>query len=272
MYAGTTLTYISGSVMGAHQRIDRLARKQLEALFPGSPFPKIRKILYFEGNNGPDAIKRKSPAQNEPNYFLKPFDHKDVQLIDLIDNHYKDLVTALKKSDTVRASFEAAWLSHAVVDGLTPAHHYPFHEELVVLSGGKAVNERTLKEKFFMAGDTKREKVLNNWLFWGPKGLLLSHAFFEWGFAMLMPTTSSKKLPTRQTLQSPQKLGIKKWFRQMAQDVDKLEIYESFRRTGWSISLASKTKKQLAPALVQAVTTIWYNALHDAGMLIPKAK
>lgn len=268
MYAGTTLTVISGSLLGAHQKIDRLARKQLDLLFPGNQFPGIKSILYFEGNNGPDAIKRKSPAQNEPHHFLQPFDVKDIELIDLIQNHFDDLVTALKKGDKVRASFEAAWLSHAVVDGLTPAHHYPFQEELVALTGGKAVNDRTLKEKFVMTGENRRKKILNNWLFWGPKGLLMSHAFFEAGVAMLLiPVRKSKKLPTRQNLQLIQKQGVKSWFRHLAQDVAQLELYDAFHRTGWNIPLARRVKKNLAPMLVQAVTIVWYNALNEADLL-----
>src|SRR5438270_11284163 len=131
MYSGSTLTNMSGRLMGAHQKIDRLARHQLEILFPHCRFPAAAEILHFEGGNGPDAIKRKSPAQNEPWHYLQPFDLKDTQLLDLIDHHYDQLVRALKKNDAVKAAFEAAWLAHAVVDGLTPAHHYPYEQKLV---------------------------------------------------------------------------------------------------------------------------------------------
>jgi hypothetical protein len=50
--------------MGAHQKIDRTARNLLEHLAPACPFPRTKTILHFEGNNGPDAIKRKSPAKD----------------------------------------------------------------------------------------------------------------------------------------------------------------------------------------------------------------
>src|SRR5258708_2729166 len=129
MYSGSTLTAFSGRLLGAHQRIDRLAHKHLRSLLPRAHFPSVQSILHFEGRNGPDAIKRKSPARDEPWHYLRPFDPDGTQLIDLIEYHYGKLVAALKAQDDIRASFEAAWLSHAVVDGLTPAHHYPYEEE-----------------------------------------------------------------------------------------------------------------------------------------------
>ena len=113
MYSGSTMTVFSARLIGAHQKIDRLARRNLERLAPHSPFPDTHSILHFEGRHGPDAIKRKSPAKDEPWHYLKPFDRDDTQLIDLIERHYKQLVSALKAKDQVRASFEAAWLADA---------------------------------------------------------------------------------------------------------------------------------------------------------------
>src|SRR5579859_304046 len=109
MYSGTTLTPLSGRVMGAHQRIDRLARRSLKRLLKhDAAFPTSKRILHFEGVNGPDAIKRKSPAQDEPWHYYSPFDEADTQLLELIGDHYDHLVGALRDHDEVRASFEAA--------------------------------------------------------------------------------------------------------------------------------------------------------------------
>ena len=74
MYSGSTMTLLSGRMMGVHQKIDRIARKQLTQIVGKTRlFPGIRKILHFEGQNGPDAIKRKSPARDEPWHFYSPF-------------------------------------------------------------------------------------------------------------------------------------------------------------------------------------------------------
>ncbi|MCA9334357.1 hypothetical protein KC963_04890, partial [Candidatus Saccharibacteria bacterium] len=115
MYSGSTITRYSGQILGAHQKIDRLARRQLEKLLPHSNFPSARAITHFEGDNGPDGVKRKSPGKDEPWHFFQPYDLGDTQLIAAIEDHYAKLVAALQAEDSVRASFEAAWLSHAIV-------------------------------------------------------------------------------------------------------------------------------------------------------------
>ena len=156
MYSGSTFTIYSGRLLGAHQKIDRVARRHLQRLVPQGQFPAIRTILHFEGGNGPDSIKRKSPAQNEPWHYFQPFDKHDTQLIGLIDDHYQALVKALRGHDEVRAGFEAAWLAHAIVDGLTPAHHYPYEEKLVELMSGKGIETRTsIKDKLVMPGESR---------------------------------------------------------------------------------------------------------------------
>src|ERR1700712_3683222 len=110
MYAGSTLTPFSGYLLGAHQKIDKIARRYLWELSPHVEFPSLKQILHFEGHNGPDAIKRKSPAKDEPWHFFQPFDATDTQLLCLIEHHYDRLVQALRACDMIRASFEAAWL------------------------------------------------------------------------------------------------------------------------------------------------------------------
>jgi hypothetical protein len=146
MYSGSTLTRYSGRVIGAHQKIDRVSRRHLRKLGIGNKdFPLIRKILLFEGTNGPDGIKRKSPAVDEPWHYIDPFDETDIKLISIIAEHHKNLVKELRQGNNERAAFEAAWLAHAVVDGLTPAHHYPYEKERLELSGGESVETRTKK-------------------------------------------------------------------------------------------------------------------------------
>src|SRR5262245_809640 len=143
MYSGTTLRPLTGKLIGAHQKIDRLARLSLKQyLDDNDRFPSTKLILHFEGINGPDAIKHKSLAEAEPWHYFSPFDEQDTRLIEILDAHYDQLVMALKNKDEVRAAFEASWLAHAVVDGLTPAHHYPYEEKLAEIRGGKGLETR----------------------------------------------------------------------------------------------------------------------------------
>ena len=266
MYSGSTMTPYSGQILGSHQKIDRVAWRHLHKLMPDNHFPNIKTILNFEGDNGPDGIKRKSPAKNEPWHYIQPFDLKDNQLIGLIEGHYQQLVMALKAKDDVRAAFEAAWLAHAVVDGLTPAHHYPYEEKLSELRNGEGIHTRdSIKNKLVMPGLNRKHQVKNNWKMWGPKGLFITHSTFELGFATLLaPMKLTKALPKAQDIDNFLKQPLGKWFRNLAQGIDKLSFYDSFYKTGWTIPLAHRVRRDLAPALVQAVTLVWYGAYTEA--------
>ncbi len=268
MYSGTTFTSFSGRVLGAHQKIDRVARRQLERLLPSSHFPSVRSILHFEGGNGPDAIKRKSPAKDEPWHYLRPFDETDTQLIELIEEHYQMLVKALRCKDQVRSAFEAAWLAHAIVDGLTPAHHYPYEEKLVELLSGKSIATRTtIKEKILMPGENRSRQIRNNWKMWGPKGLFITHTGFEWGVAILLAPMRLRRRtqPTIDKITSFEAQPLGYWFRQLAQDIARLELYDAFYQSGWTIPLARRVRSQLAPVLIQAVALVWYGAAKEAA-------
>lgn len=170
MYSGTTLTPVSGRIMGAHQKFDRVARNQLSKILPNDKvFPSSRKILHFEGRKGPDAIKRKSPARDEPWHYYSPFDNNDSQLIELIQSHYSQLVKELKNDNKERVAFESAWLAHVIVDGLTPAHHYPYEEELSKIRGSGKETRTTVREKLLPKGETKRDTLKKVGKFTGQK-------------------------------------------------------------------------------------------------------
>lgn len=267
MYSGTTFTKVSGKIIGAHQKIDRIARRQLENLLPGIKFPEISDILYFEGDNGPDSIKRKSPSQNEEWHYIKPFDKKDNQLIDYINYHYNELVNALKANNGERSAFEAAWLAHAIVDGLTPAHHYPYEEKLTELREGDPITNRsTIAKKLIMPGATGKRIIKNNWKMWGPKGLFTTHAAFEVGFATLIaPLSFFDIAPPTDYITALSKSKLGPWFRTVAQKVALLNLYETFYETGWTRKLSNQARKELAPILINSVATVWYSAFLEAS-------
>jgi len=271
MYSGTTLTPVSGRLLGAHQKIDRMARAALHTFKPqeAHAFPGIKAVLHFEGVNGPDAIKRKSPARDEPWHYYAPFDETDRELIEIIVRHHNRLAKALKEKDEVRASFEAAWLAHAIVDGLTPAHHYPYEEELSELRGGQGIESRTtIKEKLVMPGETRRQQVRNNWKMWGPKGLLTTHGLFEWGIAAIIMPLSARDKRIRlndQDVAELQELGIEELFKRRAREVAALGMYDNYYRNGWTPYLATQVRKQLTPMITKTVALAWYSAMRQAS-------
>lgn len=272
MYSGTTLTKYSGRILGAHQKLDRAARNNLaKILKDNSKFPSVRSILMFEGKNGPDGIKRKSPAKDEPWHYYSPFDDDDSQLIELINDHYKSLVRELKNGNKERISFEAAWLAHALTDGLTPAHHYPYEEKLVELRGGEGIETRTsLKDKWVLPGDNRRQQVKNNWKMWGPKGLFTAHGLFEMGVATIMlPLRFTQAKPTPEDLERIHAIGIAQWFKRAAREIAVLGMFEDYYQTGWTPKLARQVRQKLGPTIVKTISLAWYAALVDAELIKP---
>jgi hypothetical protein len=260
---------MSGRLLGAHQKLDRLAHAGLRRLLEDpTVFPSIRQVLHFEGVNGPDAIKRKSPAKDEPWHYYSPFDDDDNKLIDLLDAHYDRLVSALKQKDQVRAAFEAAWMAHAIVDGLTPAHHYPYEEVLTELRGGEGIETRTtVRQKLVLPGETRREQVKNNWKMWGPGGLLATHGFFEFGVAAIIAPFSLKQVPiTAKDMDQLYEYGVLELFRRQAKEISGLDMFHRYMSKGWTPLLARQVRNHLAPTIVKTVTLAWYAATIDAGL------
>lgn len=253
---------------GAHQKIDRIARLHLERLQPGVRFPTRKEILRFEGMDGPDGIKRKTPAQDEPKHFFNPLDVHDTELLTIIRDHYDQLVAAMRGSNETRASFEAAWLAHAVVDGLTPAHQYPYEAEIVRLrQGATDADISGPVDKLLMRGDTLSQRISNNWQMWGDRGLLAMHIAFEIGIAVVIaPLPLRRAMPSADELTGAARRTVEQLFTERAQLVDGLHLYERFYKSGWTPRLAKLVRRELMPIIINTVTLVWYKAAQEAAV------
>ena len=268
MYSGTTFRKNSGGFIGVHQKIDRVARRQFGVL-PGvaKGFPGIKEILHFEGNNGPDGIKRKSPSQDEPWHYVDPTRPDDTELIEMILDHYHNLVEALRANNEPRAAFEAAWMAHAITDGLTPAHHYPLGDKIEQLWGKPKEERLSIKEKNIIKGDSRRDTVGKNWEYWGAKGVFLTHILFELGIATSIKTTRFTSVgPSHEWLGKAQSQDLSVVFLGAVQQVYALDMYHEFWSQGWSTKLAKQTREQLIPEIIRVVTYFWYAAYREAGL------
>jgi hypothetical protein len=263
MYSGTTISRRSGKLLGAHQKLDRVARSAFEFVMPHTEFPKIKDILHFEGLNGPDGLKRKSPAKDEPWHYFNPLDDSDVTLLEMIQQHSNNLIRALKQQNSERAAFETAWLAHALVDGLTPAHHFPLQEKLEEMRGSGLETRSTIKDKLIIrqVGDSRRQMILKNWQFWGAKGIMTTHGLFEWGVATtIAPLRLKRGIPNGNELVRARTEGIVPMFIENARHIYHLNMYEQFYKKGWTRKLAKQTREDLAPRIVKVITLAWYAA------------
>ena len=267
MYSGLTLTKFSGRILGAHQKLDSIARRHLTKLgVDKQHFPGIRRILHFEGVHGPDAIKRKSPAVDEPWHYFDPFNTDDTELLDLIDDHYQKLVKDLKEDNQEKAAFEAAWLAHAIVDGLTPAHHYPYEQELEKIRGEGKESRNTIKDKWIVPGENRKIQVKNNFKVWGPRGLFTTHATFEMGVAaMIKPLSFKETVPSVEEIEAINKQGVRKYFTNKAREIAVLDMYHAYIDKGWTPKIAWQVRHHLVPVTVQTIAMVWYKAVQDAN-------
>lgn len=257
----------TGRVIGTHQKIDRVARRHFERHLSTLNFPGIVDILHFEGSRGPDGIKLKSPGRDEPWHFINP-EHieSSTPLLVTIRDHQHNLTKALLVGDTLRAAFEAAWVAHAVTDGLTPAHHEPLEEQL---EGIKNDDDRKSKvrSKIVMASNgSTRQFVKNNWSYWGAKGIMTTHTLFEAGVATAAKPLSFKvAAATDDEVQALQIRGFEAMYVDMVLAINDLGMYTRFKRDGWTSALARQTTKTLIPTIIHAVELAWLEA-YDAAI------
>jgi len=263
MYSGTTIRTKSGRIMGAHQRIDRIARRYINSISDNKYFPSISEILHFEGKHGPDGIKRKSPGVNEPWHFIEPKEASlHHPLIKIIEDQLINLRQALINNNNERSAFEAAWLAHVVADGLTPAHHEPYEEHVQNIKN----DTKKVRDKIIMSGKgSHREFIRNNWQHWGAKGVLTTHTLFEAGVA-----TTAKPLRFTHLALSTREIeklnneGFETLYLEMLDQIASLNMYAAFKRRGWTQTLARQTTQTLLPTVIRAVILAWYDAYAHA--------
>lgn len=267
MYSGTTFRKNSGNFIGVHQKIDRVARKNLRWICTDkehAAFPGIRSILHFEGNNGPDGIKRKRPSIDEPWHFIDPTKSDDKALVSMIEEHAHNLTEALRTANGERAAFEAAWLAHAIVDGLTPAHHYPLSDKIEELWGKPKEQRLSVIDKNIIRGNTHRDTIARNWEYWNMKGVFATHLLFELGVAAAIKTTTyPSPVITNEWIADQHSKTLGDVFYEAVQEVHQLDMYKTFWQNGWSAALARQTRRELIPLIVRTVTYAWQDTLRS---------
>ncbi|HET9098067.1 MAG TPA: hypothetical protein VFN51_00450 [Candidatus Saccharimonadales bacterium] len=255
-------------VFHAHQKLDKVAYRHLLEVKPESRFfPSLEQIIYFDGGNGPDATKLKKQAEvDQPWHFVDPTDENDDKLHKQIQWHYQELVRNLKDKDEIRSAFEAAWLAHALVDGLTPAHHYPYEKELELLRGEGRQTRKGIFGRSFIKGETLTQSIVKSLKLVGPKGLLTTHAMFEAGaYAIIAPLKIASALPTPDDIAQVVCEGVLAEFKRFSREIADLDLYRKFYITGWTRPLSLDIKQQLAPRMVKMVTLAWYAAIEEAA-------
>ena len=157
-------------------------------------------------------------------------------------------------------------MAHAIVDGLTPAHHYPLEEKLEQLRGEGIETRTTFRKKVVMPGENRREQLRNNWELWGAKGVMTTHFMFEIGFATtIAPHPLEKGKPSANDRVRVEQQGVTAIFKEALHTIHDMRLYDEFHRTGWTRRLARKSREQLAPVIVRTVVLAWHYAAVKAA-------
>lgn len=263
MYSGFVTHRHTIKRLGIHQRLDRAAYRMVHAYFAPGSFPSLKQILHFEGFNGPDGLKVKSPGHADPDHFYDPIANVG-ELPKHVASHYDKLTKALKDQDMVRSGFEASWLAHYVVDGLTPAHHVLISDEMDRINGGALPKREGKFFKYVISGEGALKK---NWAIWGTKGVVSTHHNFEVGIATTLIGRPVRVRLDPVKLARAQEVGYMQFFKEESAAIAKLDLYTEFQKKGWSAAMAASIRNQIAPAAVQAAGIIWLLAYLDAGLV-----
>jgi hypothetical protein len=255
-------------VLRAHQKIDKVAYRHLSDITDCQKYFTFKEVIHFEGRRGPDSPKLKRGGGQPPWHFYDP-DGENDEYFRVVKSHYDSLVKEIKLGDHDRSGFEAAWLAHALVDGLTPAHHYPYEEQLEELRSENKSTRETIRGHFIVKGGSFLGTVRKSSQLIGPKGLLTTHTTFEAGAAtIILPLLLMKATLTQADLTSAKGYGgLVESFKLYVAEIDSFHMYERFYRKGWTPSLSLDIRRELAPRMVKIVSLAWYCALKEANKL-----
>jgi len=255
-------------VLRAHQKIDKVAYRHLAEITDCAEFFTYKDVVHFEGRRGPDSPRLKKGGGQPPWHFYDP-DGKNEEYFRVVKLHYDALLKEIKLGDHNRSGFDAAWLAHALVDGLTPAHHYPYEEQLEELRSEDKSTRETVRGHFIVKGDSFLDTVKKTAQLSGPKGLLTTHTTFEAGAAtIILPLLLIKATLPDKVLESVDGFdSLVEYFKIYVSEIDAFHMYERFYRKGWTPSLSLDIRRELAPRMVNIVTLAWFCALKEAEKL-----
>lgn len=267
----------SGNFLGVHQKFNSVAYDHLKTVFKDSNlevnFPSLEMILHFEGYNGPDGLKLKCPG-HDISHFYDPKNPYKTGLLDHLNNHFINLKQALVEGNLERTAWEAAWLAHTIVDGLTPAHHYPYEETQANLRGTSKHQVNNLSDKLLVKTKDNYQNLLRlrmknllhgNLNLWGSKGLIMTHGLFELGVILIVkPFSFDQALPTRWEQVEFSKSSLEDNFKRFALRIDEAQMYSSFYDNGWTFDLIKRIKTTLAPLSIKLITLAWQQAILQA--------
>ena len=155
-------------------------------------------------------------------------------------------------------------MAHAITDALTPAHQFPMTDKIIEISGKKPEERDKLIKKMFLSGENWRERILKNWEYIGPKGVMSSHMLYEMGVATMITSIAAKKImqaPTDEEILRVLSGDFMNLFEEKIKWVADQKYYERYLKKGWTAALARETKYELLPEISKIVALGWFEGI-----------
>ena len=148
-----------------------------------------------------------------------------------------------------------------IVDGLTPAHHYPMGEKIKELWGKEHDTRSSIKQKGIIKGENGRDTISKNWQYWGAGGVLTKHFNFEMNVAAAISTAKFKSFKLKKSdLEDLKRRGFNSIYLDSINKIYSLKMYDSAIQSGWTRILTIQTRKYLIPEMIKMVCLAWYQA------------
>lgn len=88
-----------------------------------------------------------------------------------------------------------------------------------------------------------------------------THTLFEAGVnTVTRGRRFTQAVPSPEQYAELERIGYQALYIRLVKEVAALDMYESFKQTGWTERLGRQTNQELMPRIIQAVVLAWYAA------------
>jgi hypothetical protein len=153
-----------------------------------------------------------------------------------------------------------------IIDGLTPAHHQPFKEQLKANDPRAEAEANSILRRIFVPGTNFRDLFERNWQRLGPRGVGTNHILFEAGIDFIVMPIRPKSFPTVDITVEEIKKAKSGHFLEMywksVKHVDSLQMFERYEKDSWTPDLADDVREKLIPEVIRMVILAWIAAIY----------
>ncbi len=203
-------------------------------------FIKLKDIYKYDGGYGPDRLWCRGERSTSESYF-NPTNGEGGALKQIAE-HYRRTVQRAAKNLAWGKDF--TWMSHFVVDALSPAHHFGTYRKA-------RRKHHDWHDPYFNYIDNMKS----------PKN---KHPFFE-GLINFWQVFSKRETPVFDQLEMVDENKVEIFMLNMIFKVRELKIYEEYVERGWSRDLWRRIKTKLIPQIEYALAVVWLSLMKDVN-------